>query len=230
MLISGFRVASSFLGACHTFLASHRLKLLYLRPYVVGFVTFVACATALIWSRDWTEALLFTDPGWMATMIVIIISLILSSIISVTCLLSSAELLLGSFLVEAFRLKGISPRVTDGNMIRSFAANALEITVRLLLLTGLAALSITSFFFPPLAVVTWLLGATYLGCDLIVSPLSALGVPFREQWSIVRSHKTEVLLSGMLFSLVLVIPLGGLFLLPIGYLMGVEKITRWRAV
>jgi hypothetical protein len=211
MLISGFRVASSFLGACHTFLASHRLKLLYLRPYVVGFVTFVACATALIWSRDWTEALLFTDPGWMATMIVIIISLILSSIISVTCLLSSAELLLGSFLVEAFRLKGISPRVTDGNMIRSFAANALEITVRLLLLTGL-------------------LGATYLGCDLIVSPLSALGVPFREQWSIVRSHKTEVLLSGMLFSLVLVIPLGGLFLLPIGYLMGVEKITRWRAV
>jgi uncharacterized protein involved in cysteine biosynthesis len=161
-------------------------------------------------------ALGFTSWG------VVFLGLVAATLVALVTSLVSAELLLDPFLERARSAMGLSK---DGEV--SLAQILWVIfPLRLLLLLGLGALALLSFVIPPLHFISWSLGAFYLGTELLHTPAVALGIPIRQQQRLIRENLFQTFLLGGLFSIPLLIPLAGLFLLPFAYVTGLRVVSE----
>lgn len=217
----------ALISACHTLSRHRSLQYLYLRPYLLGLTLFLSLVSGAYIYREQIGAYISSEPGIIAFSVVIVTSVLSASVIAFLSLLITSELLLDSFLVKAFSLKGVEKGEGGGNLFRSAISSLLVVALRIVIISFLFILTLASFVLAPLVPVAWMLNVIYLGCELIISPLTALQLPYRKQFSLIKHHKLEVVLLGLLFTVILLIPFAGLFVLPLAYLTAIEKIVRW---
>jgi len=213
--------------ACGTLLHHRSLQYLYLRPYLFGFTLFLSLITGSYIYREQVAGLISNEPGFIAVSVVLVSAVLSASLIAFLALLVTSELLLDSFLLKAFSLKGVEKHSSSTPLVREVATSTIAICVRLCIIACLFVCTLSSFVFPPVAPIAWSLNVLYLGGELFISPLTALNLPYRRQLRLLRNHKSEVVMMGLLFTALLIIPFAGLFILPLAYLTAIEKISRW---
>ena len=85
-----------------------------------------------------------------------------------------------------------------------------------------------SSIFPPLAIISVILGASILGFEMIDKPLAILGARVPERIKAAGDHPVETISLGLLGMTVAVIPLLNLVTLPLFYLVATQRVIPWQ--
>jgi uncharacterized protein involved in cysteine biosynthesis len=134
------------------------------------------------------------------------------------------------FVERALVRSGLRPAaiVTIGDFARATWRGLAESARRLLLGVGLAILFLLTGFFPLLWILPALLSAWLLGADLFQLPYLLMNVPRPERRAELRNRRFSVLGMGAWMTFVLGFPFAGILVMPLGYLVAVEELARWR--
>lgn len=228
-----FSIPFSYVRAIFAILGSRRLLLLCLVPYLAGLGAFaVLLALGFSYSPDllrWAGA---AESGWVHTLLTGVVSLCNAVLAGLFAFL--VMLIMGSFALEGFvatllRRSGIE--VPETGSLRELLPNlvfSLWNTLLWSLTLMLLALAVLLLgLFPPLAILTSVLGIMLIGFNLIDLPLSALELSFKERWRLARRDPFGVFWLGAVYSLLIAIPLGAVLFLPLAYYAAVQLVTAW---
>lgn len=201
-------------------------------PAAVASALFVAFAGGLGWAAwSQTASLRESVPGYLVTVLLMLVALVLSGVLS----LSLAQPLAGFALDDLSRMR----EATMGGVARkdeddfwTTAWRSLRVTMTGLLVGGplLVALALISMIFPPAAVVTVplkvLVSSFVVAWDLLDYPFGLRKMRVRARLAWMRANLGAVLLFGASAGALLVVPLLGLFMLPCGVAAATELVVR----
>ena len=155
---------------------------------------------------------------------------IAAAIAAILIMLIVGAVFIDTLIARAFQLLGVEVLVPKGltGAIKSLGRGLIDAVRWTLLALLILAISIICSLIPVLWPVPFILTAISLGLLLIDLPLSILGVPFGDRVALGFKHFLELIALGGCFSVLLIIPFGGILFLPIGYHVAVTKIVRWK--
>jgi hypothetical protein len=211
-----------------TLSSKHLLRLL-LAPYLFGIVTWFLVLILSFGYRVELQSILFGTSGWLANWAWLFTFILFPFIATI------AAILVVLIVVQLSSERLIATVWENNNLICSNNTSLLEtsgrvlgeIVVRAGIAGALFLLVVVTFFVPLLNMVTVSISATYLGFDLITSCLSSAGVPVKHQIGIAKQHLPEVIAVGAVTTAVLLLPLIGILILPLSYLVSAEIIASW---
>ena len=218
-----------YLDASVRLMSSGRLLALLFIPYVLGFVSFFVLLIFGFFNFRMVESGLMGSLAGMqgASEIITYFAIPLLAVFgAVMVLIAAFQFVLEKVLaiVLAERALEIS---SERNAWKSFWRIMGEMVVRMILVACLIVLLVVTFIIPFLNIISAGLGAMYLGCDLVGMCFSALRVPVSRQFSVLSRHFFQVCLIGLFTTGILVIPVVGIFLFPVSFIVAAELIADW---
>jgi CysZ protein len=232
LIIKLLNIPFEYLRAAFTICTDRKLLSLCLIPYLIGFIVFlVLCSLSFFYRHD-LAALFVSEPNWIGTAAawgLFLINIFISALLAVVAALTLGAFYIESFIAELLNRKALLAEGQESivKMISSTLRSLKDDVLRLIYILIFTILIMISGFFPPLAAIPVALGCFLIGLDIIDLPLVLLEIPFKDRWSLAKQHFVEITATGAVFSLILFIPLGGIFFMPVAYYVGVTKVAEW---
>jgi len=220
-----------FLRAIRTLLSSGRLLGLSSIPYLLGLVVYILSLFGIFTIRNELAAVFVSTQvgieavGWM----VFLGGILAAGLIALIIVFLLSALIMEWFVEEGLRQAGLLVQREESfwSSVRALVRVVFDSVLQLSLVLALTLLAFMLSIVPPLSLFVGLLASFVLGYQLFDFSLSLLRYRFRRRLGLILQHKSQVLILGLLFSLALLIPFGGILLLPILYLMVIEKLRSW---
>ena len=220
------------LRALRTLLSSGRLLGLAIIPYVVGLFVYISTLFGAFTIRNDLAAVFVSTQvgieavGWM----VFLGSILAAGLVALILVLLCSALLMEWFVEEGLRKAQLLAERKESfwSSVCALIRVLFDSSLQLLVVFALTVLALLLSAIPVLSLFVALLASFVLGYQLFDFSLSLLRYRFRERLRLILQHKSQVLVLGLLFSLALLVPFGGILLLPILYLMAIEKLQSWR--
>lgn len=199
-------------------------------PVKIGIVSFfLSVILFYLFRNNVAEVLAQTSSQVLHALLVwglFIINILISGVIAIV-----SAIIGGAFYFDTLSMLLLKRRkIIETEIQRSFRAElgrvATYTAVRLLIGGVWGTLFLLSLFVPIVSVPVLLLGFLLMGIDVLSSPLAAMADGSRI-FSVAWRHLIDTVLIGVLFSGTLLIPFGGLLLLPALYGYSVERMARW---
>ena len=236
MTISVSRIAGiplRYLKALVLIFTSPKLILLCVIPYIIGIAAFAgSIGLSFSYKENFAEWIVGGYASWLVVSfewLSFLIGILLSGVIGILCML-----LLGGFFIECLienvlRKRGFNLPEHESIkiLIRSVTRGLRDDVVRLIYIVFLIVISIICGFIPVLFFIPPILAAFLVGFDLIDLPLTLLEHRFRDRWIFIKQNLLEVVALGAVFSVIMLVPLGGIVFLPVAYVVAVEQLTGW---
>jgi hypothetical protein len=218
-----------YLDASMRLVSSGRLLALLLIPYVLGLVSFfIFLVLGFLNFRMVQGGLTGSLAGLSgASEVITYLAIPVLAIFGGVMVLIAAfqfvlERVLGIVLAErGLQISG------ERNAWRSFWRIMAEMAIRMVIVGCLLALVILTLLIPFLNIIPAILGAMYLGCDLLGMCFSALRVPVVRQFAILRRHFFQACLVGGFTTGIVLLPIVGIFLFPVSFIVVAELIAEW---
>lgn len=218
-----------YLDASMRLVSSGRLLVLLLIPYALGFASFFIFLVLGFFNFRMVEAGLIGSLAGLrgASEMITYAAIPVLAVFGAVMVLIAAfqfvlERVLGIVLVErGLQIKG------ERNAWRSFWRIMAEMAIRMVLVGCLIVLFVVTLLIPFLNLIPAVLGAIYLGCDLLGMCFSALRVPVGRQIAILRRHFFQACLVGAFTTGILLLPIVGIFLFPVSFIVVAELIAEW---
>jgi uncharacterized protein involved in cysteine biosynthesis len=236
-LLLPFKIMRSFL----TMLNDRQALRFLIKPYLFGAGIFVISAIGLwFWIAQnpitWLSE--FQTSSWLVVrtlgiVIEVLFVVLCSSLITLIITLVLAGFFLESFARHLLQRHGFLPPETESKSLLSqstatllfFLGEAKKITVLIILFSLIFILS----FFPPLALLVFLLTAYLTGYDLADFPLAAGEIEHPKRRALLIKHRVELLLMGCTYLATALVPFGTVIFLPAFYYHTVtELLPKWR--
>jgi len=230
------RIASlpvQFLQATGTILVDWKLLSLCIIPNLIGIVCFFLFLGLAFGYREEVASLLVSDPeSWLHLIVawlIFFINVFVSGIVAIICAIT-----LGAFFIESFIervLKQHNIGLPEHASLVSFAKSILrglrDDAIRVVYVGIFMIVMLICGLFPLLYFIPPVIAALLVGYSLLDLPLALMEIRFKDRWGIAKAHLLEVLALGALFSLILLIPLGGILFLPVAYHVAIQRLAQW---
>lgn len=222
-------VPALLLSSAFLILRTPRLLALSLIPALSGLSAFILVAGGLIWNHKSVSGLVITvDRSWESFLSVIVVGVLALLLAAFAAILSAnliGALSLESLASQTLQISGVSPPETPLS-IRTIIRALIETLLRVLLFSTLSLLFFALSFFPPLVLIPILGGAFLVGADLLDTSLTLLGYKLRTRLAIITRGWMVTLALGLIFGVVLVVPLVGALLIPLGVVTAARLVGR----
>jgi uncharacterized protein involved in cysteine biosynthesis len=224
-----FEIAGFYLSSLVLFFRSKSLRFALLKPYLYGVVTWIATLSMALIYNDEIQALLGFMGSWTQSSffgyLVLGLSPILATLVSVIVLVAAINLTLDSVVAAVFEQQRIE-MCANSSLAATTGRLLVEAALRGIATCGLLLLVLLSIFIPFLNILSFLIGAIYLGGDLFTSCLSSSGVSIRDQKQAVKKNISGITALGIVSTVLLIIPFIGMLMLPIAYLAAAQLVAK----
>ena len=224
----------NFISKVFMILGDKKLLFYCLIPLLVGIGAFITSVFLSVDYRDQIVSLIFSSaPHWVLTILswgFVLLSIIISGVLSLFVSSAVNGFIIEEFIDELLLRKKLKAEVPFSItlLIRATLRGLVDSGRRLLLVIVVLLLIFVAGLFLPLYIFSLVFSALLIGADLFYLPLTLLNIPFRSRIEILKSHKWDLFLFGGFFSLILLIPLGGILFLPVMYGLAVDRIGEWQ--
>ena len=205
-----------------------------LLPWAVGGVVSALSLGTLVYHSGEIASLFGLDPSGIVGGVVSLLGVGFGAILA-ALLGYLAALVAGGFffdfLIEEYLAAGqhpYRPNLSTTARFRQVIAGWCEDLALLGALAFVTIVATISSIFPPLAIISVILGASILGFEMIDKPLAILGARVPERIKAARDHPVETISLGLLGMTVAVIPLLNLVTLPLFYLVATQRVIQWQ--
>ncbi len=235
MILSIASIPFQFVSVFFRVITDFKLLSILIIPYIIGLFSFFLFLYLSFDFRDQIAIYLIPDflknYSTLFAWFVFIINWFVSALLAIFIMLIFGGYFIEKFLETYIKQKGLAPLETSGlkGYVKAVIKGVTDSIIRALVYGSLSILIFAFSFIPPLAFLILLLGGFTIGYDLIDMPLSLLGLNTKQRLDTILSHKIETTALGSFFSIILLLPLGGIFFLPFAYLVAVDKISYWHA-
>ncbi|MCB0339310.1 MAG: EI24 domain-containing protein [Bdellovibrionales bacterium] len=247
-MVTIFQIPYRYITSAFEILRTPRYIRPLLIPYIIGLIAFISTFVfAYVYADSWLLTLLPTpstpDPGMIARITHATLSFFTELLGFIICAFVAlivsvlGALLLGGVFVEQFiervlRDRGLLVDSLEEKGLGHLAAVTLRSLIdegrKVLFLCAFAVLMLLFGFLPGGPIIVFLFGAYIVGSEILDLPLALLRLPFRQRWKISFSHRLETFTIGLTYALASLIPLVGLVLFPVAYLVAIDRIKEWK--
>jgi len=222
-------------GFFHLF-SSKEIRKCATAPLKLGFISFLISVVCFYYFRNDIAGLLaHSSSSALHTLLVwglFFFSIVVSGFFAVIATVIGGAFYFDKLALLLFKERG---QVT-GQLNSSFREEVIRVlqfsAVRILFGLTWLVLFLVSLVLPVLAIPVTVLGIYLLGVDALSSPLAVLLSTSHASriggiYSASMRHLLDTFVIGVLFSATLLIPLGGIVLLPLLYSFTVQRVCRW---
>lgn len=203
-------------------------------PYVLGAVGFISLLILSYSNREAISTYLFNVHSGFAlaaaSWSIFVFSIFASSLLALLIVVALAGFFVEEFVDKLLVLEGlkVETKISLSFILKSTLRGLVDAARRFCYLAILGIVLLAFGFFPLLYIPSLILGFFVVGGDLVNLPLSLMGIKFGARFKLMRNHFGSCVILGVLFSLALLIPFGGIIFLPLAYGVAVLKIVNWK--
>ena len=198
---------------------------------IIGLSSFILFITSAYYFREDLAELIVSDTyatsQGIVSWILFLVNVFLSGIAALLLISIVGSFFLEQIVIEILTARGLSSGTDDPSWAKSLVRGVVDDLWRLVYVSLIVLLGFVSGLFPLLVFVPIVAGAFLLGFDLLDLPLKLCEKPFKTRWRIAREHWLELIILGGYFSVTLLVPILGVLLLPVAYLVAIDFIVYW---
>ena len=201
-------------------------------PYLLGVPSFIAIFATMFFFKESVKTAVLgpilgpLNEGMIATVLGVLVVTIIAAFGAVFVILGGLQFQMEKEIACSLERRGYISKFKR-SVVNTTIRVILETIVRIVVLSFLAIIFIGSLALPFLTPFVALLGIGYIGCDIMGMCLSSIGLSLGEQLKIFSRYPKEVFLLGFVVSTALSVPIIGLLILPLAFMVCGDLITEW---